>query len=139
MSTLLLTLAGSNECKEMVALTDPTHNAYCKKHNYERMVTTLDDYTFGKLKLIRDLLSSGKWEYIVYLDADTLIANQEIDLTSALPSWAWLGTTIHSVPSSITLFHVQVGVMYWRACPESTAFLDRTRQTGLIFSLIGVQ
>jgi GT2 family glycosyltransferase len=80
-----------------------------------------------KIDLILESIRSGQNSYIIYLDADAIIADFDVDLCSALPDYAWLGLVIHPYAWKRTIWHWNNGVMYIRCSPESLNFFETVK------------
>ena len=79
---------------------------------------------WDKIVLILQALRAGKWEHIIWLDADTLIAHTARDLRSALPADSWLGMVKHGHPAWFNC-----GAMYIRSTPQALAFFEEVWRT----------
>ena len=73
---------------------------------------------WDKISVLRNALRQGKWETIIYLDADTLLIDKTQDLRGALPEGAWLGLVRSEETGLFT------GSLYVRTCAQSKAFFD---------------
>ncbi len=114
----------------------PVHTAYCKRHGfagYMPIPSAVDAAGFspssvGAHSLLRFLVANRNTliqngETVVYLDADTLIVNQDIDLDVALPVGADLAILGGST-------WVNSGVMMMRAGPKIEALLTECFRLG---------
>lgn len=85
--------------------------------------------SWGKVELIRQAMNEGfefedglmSFEYIVWLDADTLIADVNEDLYHACVIGK-IGACWHRIPQ---LNHWNVGALYIHNCPETREFVNR--------------
>jgi hypothetical protein len=110
------------------------HIDYCNKFGYKYIALTdlaaagvqnANYNSFFRMHLILKYLKDPEYSHVIWLDADTIIANTDVDLRWALPDWAWLGMTIHPYADSEDSWHWQSGVMYIRSCRESITFFER--------------
>lgn len=112
---------------EMLQLTEAWHAEYCKKHGidyqciYTNPIPDSDPLkgSWGKIKLIRDALYEG-YEYVFWLDADTLIVDLDADLRSAVEPFK-IGACWHRIPQ---LNHWNVGALYIDNCQETREFIS---------------
>jgi hypothetical protein len=110
---------------EMIEDWRPHHEDYCQRFGYEYraligpQTLTVDARAYSplwvKAALILERLKSGEHDFFFWLDTDAVIADTRVDLRSALPSWAWLGMTIHPYSAGEDVWHWQSGVIYVRA------------------------
>jgi hypothetical protein len=103
------------------------HRAYCKLHGYEYRAEPFQDLTdsWFRFELIHDIMRSGEYSHIFWIDADALVVDHSRDMRDTLPEWAHLALTMHPSSSQLDVVHFQTGVMYWRCCEQSLALLDR--------------
>jgi hypothetical protein len=71
-----------------------------------------------------ELLANRDTEFIVYLDADAIIANASVDLRNALPGNAYLGLVVHPWPWALSGWYWNVGVSYIRNNSVSRLFFE---------------
>jgi len=134
-----MTSGAGTDYERMLSDHDARHRSYCERWGYDlRIVSTIPDYypyetNWYKIDLILEALRSDQNSYIIYLDADAIIADFDVDLCSALPAYAWLGLVIHPYPWKRTIWHWNNGVMYIRCCPEALNFFE------LVKSLAGTE
>lgn len=131
---VLLQVASDLENQERCRLTEPIHRAYCEKWGFQHVIAAPPyaghaQANWDKLKILRSLLAEREGRYVVMIDADALVARDDIDLRSALPSHAFLGVNIHpyvwpSVGDGQRTFHYNCGVLYFRSSPACIEFLD---------------
>jgi galactosyl transferase GMA12/MNN10 family len=112
----------------MISDHTPRHLAYCEKFGFEfRAYTQFIDQSlnvsWNKVLMLRNLLAEGV-PYIVYMDADTMIQNMNLDLREATPPFAWLGLSAHPTAWLGRNFHYNCGVMYIRNVPVAHQFFD---------------
>lgn len=112
---------------EMLKLTEAHHAAYCKRHGfdyqcvYDNPIPDSDPLkgSWGKVKLIKDALDEG-YEYVIWLDADTLIVDMDTDLRDAIEFYQ-IGACWQRIPQ---LHHWNVGALYVDNCKETREFID---------------
>jgi hypothetical protein len=113
---------------EMLKLTEARHAEYCKRYGfdymclYENPVPEQDPLkgSWGKVRLISDALYDG-YDYVVWLDADTLIVDFDADLRDAVVPFH-IGACWHRIPQ---LNHWNVGALYIDNCQETRDFFDK--------------
>jgi len=71
--------------QELGNLTLPSKIDYCKTHGYDFYLQETDfDYSkkiaWARIKIIIEKIKENKWDWILYLDADTMICNHTIRL-----------------------------------------------------------
>ena len=97
------------------------HESYCKRWGFDFIpVTEMADPRWGRLTMVRDLLD--KYEYVVYLDSDTLVANLDVDLRDALPCGDY-GMVMHPFSWPYGSSHWNAGVVYARSTEMTKLFL----------------
>lgn len=111
---------------------------YCARHGYDlhlhkgphpRAEAEGLDLVWSKLPYIEDLLSfsPGAYDWVMWLDADTLIMKEECALEVALPELldhggAYLGAAADH-------FGLNAGVLFVRPCTEAKAFMAHWWET----------
>jgi hypothetical protein len=128
MTTLFLTLGCDDYYDDMVRDHEERHRAYCAKWRYQYLAEDPAEAVrdrFGRIDFLLNHLRSGHYEYVFWIDADTLVADFSHDMRETLPEWAWLALTIHPYPSREDVIHFQTGTMYARSCEESIRFFER--------------
>jgi len=111
---------------EMLEMNVPRNKRYCEKWqmDYEHYVENPllgSDVKFGswaKVQLMLMALQRG-YEYIIWLDADTIIADFDVDLREAC-SPGHIGACWQRIPQ---LHHWNVGALYIQPTPPLAAFL----------------
>lgn len=73
-----------------------------------------------KLRKLHDVLPN--YDIVVWLDADAVIVDHERDISGELDPDEWLGLVEHRFAGRAP-DHFNSGVMVFRSCPESRAFL----------------
>lgn len=121
--TLLLQCA-SSEQNSLLQISQNVHQAYSTKHNID-YVTKIGDQqhdrtkAWDKIFLIRSALLQSKYEYVIFMEEDTLIVDSNISVTTALPPDKWLGMVGIGNPG---MYHY--GALYIRNCSLSKMFFD---------------
>lgn len=126
---LVLQAADTPDFSGMIEDHKARHWAYCARHgyDYDARPNCEGDWVgfWEKLILIRAAVESGEFSHVIWLDADTIIANFEQPLVDALPPWASLGMTAHPYPSMFKEpVHFNAGAMYWRCDEWAARFLE---------------
>ena len=125
----LLVQCVQGEQESLLELTRAYHGAYAKAHNMDYF------YRFGaqqerrhpywdKIAILKEVLQQTHYEYVVWLDADTLIVDPKQDLRKALPGDKWLGLVTHGNPP-----YFNSGVLYLRNTVQCRAFFEAIWQT----------
>ena len=123
---LIQSVAGEQTC--FLDLTRAHHEAYAHAHRMDYVCrygaqTTDRAPHWDKILLILLALRKG-YEYIIWLDADTLIVNSERDLREALPEDAWMGMVRHDTPGEGQHRWYNSGAIYLRNTPKCLAFFE---------------
>lgn len=117
------------EYKPMLELTRQWNTEYCVKHNFDYQCVIdavmpewnpFETGGWAKIELIRRAMKDG-YKYIVWLDADALIKDREIDLRNAVEENK-IGACWHRIPQ---LHHWNVGVMYIHNSEDTRAFVNQ--------------
>jgi hypothetical protein len=98
--------------ENLIQYTLPTTLSYCNKHKVDYQFTNSvvnDEWQMGqggwaKLLLIQKALE--KYQYVVWMDADTIIVNESEDIRCAVKQG--IGATFHQKPEP----HFNVGMLY---------------------------
>ncbi len=100
--------------ERMLELTRPHHEAYCRAWNFEHWSVVSEDARYPmsdgawvKISMIERAFNDG-YEYVVWLDADTLIVDPSVDLRVAIQPEK-IGACWHRIPQ---LNHWNVGALY---------------------------
>lgn len=124
-------VSANTEYINLLKLTAPRNLEYCLQHRFDfEMIVAGDPPKNGdwnKMHLIRDLMEVPEYKYIVWLDADTVIADMSADLRDGCPV-DHIGAVRHILKPPefrIYLDHLNVGALYLYNCPETRAFVDR--------------
>lgn len=121
----------------MLRVTTARHIEYCQRHRFDyEMIISGESPKYGdwaKVQMIRTAmevkLSDGErqYNYIVYLDVDTLIADMKADLRDGCVEKK-IGCCRHVLtnpPYNINLDHLNVGALYLQNTEENRANVDR--------------
>lgn len=116
-----------SEYAEALALTYGRNLAYCQKYNMDYFAcysNIRDDWDWrlggwAKLVLIRDALNNG-YQYVIWLDADSLIADLNTDLRDGCPEFG-VGM-VHHNPIVRPVYNV--GVMYFTNSERVRQFVN---------------
>ena len=116
----------------MLELTRAHHKAYCDKWHmdywckFENPQEEFDPLkgSWGKIELIRCALDEG-YEYVFWLDADTLIVDFETDLRDAVQCNK-IGACWHRIPQ---MNHWNVGALYLDNEYATRTFINEWRKT----------
>ena len=132
--TLLFQHIHSNsKCRRWIGLTLHRSRKYCRAHrmDYRLIIGNIGTLSpageFGHWiipELIKDIIPLG-YQYIIYLDADTIIADMTADLRQACVQDK-IGAVWHNL-SMLTpdLSHFNVGALYISNTPLIKEFVDR--------------
>ncbi|MCW3053740.1 MAG: hypothetical protein JWN14_2910, partial [Chthonomonadales bacterium] len=128
-SDAILIQSAAGEHTNLLKITRAHHEAYARRHHIDfvcRMEAQQQERpaTWDKILLVLQALRSGKWEYVIWLDADTLIVDSAADLRKALPPDIWLGMVKHGNPPWFN-----AGAIYIRNTPKSLAFFEEVWNT----------
>jgi len=103
---------------------------YCLAHkmDFEMIVNgaTPTQGDWDKIRMIRTAMQLP-YQFIIYLDADTLIADMKADLRDGCPPGK-IGACRHILKPEtyrIYLDHLNVGALYFTNCDETRNFVDR--------------
>ena len=113
---------------EVMQINEARNIEYCKRHGMDYQCVYLNPLpnsdpvkgSWGKVKLIQDAMTEG-YDFIFWLDADTLIADMSIDLRNAVEPFH-IGACWQRIPQ---LNHWNVGALYIDNCPETREFIDK--------------
>ena len=112
---------------EVLELVRPHHAEYCFNLDFDyrcEIANPLPDCdpklgSWGKIELIRQAMITG-YEFIIWLDADTLIKDFDVDLRHAIEPGK-IGACWHRIPQ---LNHWNVGALYISNSAETKKFID---------------
>lgn len=112
---------------ELIALAYPRHVGYALRHGFDYLVyvgSTLQREepprgAWEKVFLVQQALERG-YDFVVYLDADTLIANMAVDLREALRDKPFsIGACWHPGRGG----HLNSGVLFFRRTRDAVHFI----------------
>lgn len=117
----VLTIASGGDYQKCVKLGTDSKRDYCQKHGYdfifcEAQVDPSRSIYWSKLLLALQVLETDAYQWIVWLDADTIIMNQDIPLEDIIDKNVnfSIGKDWNGINS---------GVFYLRSCEWSRQFL----------------
>ena len=75
---------------EYIDLHNKSVKSYCEKWNYDYLFYDTCDHNvyWCKMHYVLDALKSGKYDYVVWLDSDTIIKNQNISMDLVLNKYS---------------------------------------------------
>lgn len=118
----VITIASGDEYQKSVKLGTESKENYCKRHGYDFIFCDhpLDDARhvyWSKILLAQNVMKDPKYKWVVWLDADTLIMNQDIPLEDLIDENVnfLIGMDWNGINS---------GVFFIRNCNWSSKFLD---------------
>jgi hypothetical protein len=118
---------------DIAAISVPHMKNYSNYHDYEFRVVERGDYPreghWLKIEAIRDELAAG-FDFVLWLDVDTLIVRTDVDIRSAIQPGADLHMVWHDTPPAIAPPHFNTGVMLIRSSDWSRKFFERVWETG---------
>jgi len=111
---------------KLLELNKERNQKYCQKHGFDYWYEISNPLpnsdpeagSWGKIELIRKGLEAG-YKHVVWLDADTIIANIHADLREACKE-DHIGVCWHRIPQ---LDHWNVGAMYYGNSPRVLEFV----------------
>lgn len=113
----------------LLDISERCHSAYAERHGmtywcirgriHDRSASTWD-----RIPLICAILGMNMFEYVFWLDSDTLIIDHSQDLRDALSKDKWLGMVIHYIPDKLPR-HLNNGVIYIRNTPEASVYFKQ--------------
>jgi len=114
----------------LLKITAARNLEYCLKHkmDFEMAVNGEIPRTghWDAIRMVR-IAMEKPYQYIIYLDADTVIADLNADLRSGCPHEK-IGATRHILKKEaygIDLDHLNVGALYYYNCEATRAFVDK--------------
>jgi ADP-heptose:LPS heptosyltransferase len=121
---------------EMLKLTHDLHNAYAVRHGLTyccvRGPVQSDRHPFwDKIRLIQMMLATG-FEFVVWLDADTLVVRPEIDVRTALRDGPSIGMCQNPLPWGDQPWHYNAGVIMVRNTGTARWFFDEVWRAGQV-------
>ena len=110
----------------MLEMLIPHHQDYCDTHGIEYLPSfeqvtdrPVEVGAWAKVELIRQSLDKG-YQYVVWLDADTMIIDTQTDLRLAVQGRK-IGACWHRIPQ---MSHWNVGALYADNCQETRDFIQ---------------
>ena len=89
-------------------------------HRFSTNRATHGHPSWQKLPLLRSLMSPRAAEWIMWVDADTVVTNYNVEIACDPGAWLIVSRDWGADDGSPW----SAGVMLWRPCPEALAFLD---------------
>lgn len=116
-----IVMAATSSYSEILAINEPLVHKYANRHNLGfNFVKIPDDYErpFSWFKIEVLMYELMYEDYVLWLDADTLIINQEFDINSILEidKLLYVAEDINGM---------NCGVMMWKGCTASIDFLKQ--------------
>lgn len=114
----------------LMRVTASRHLEYCLRHKFDcELIVSGEPLTQGNWDVVRMVRTAMElhYQYIVYLDVDTVIMDLEADLREGCPP-GHIGMCRHVLTKEkwgIDLDHFNVGAVYYSVCPETKAFVDK--------------
>ena len=121
-------------CLEMLSLSDDLHKAYAERHgitfcSFRGPIQGERHPFWNKIRLIQMMLAAG-FEFVVWMDADTLIVRPEIDVRSALRDGAPIAMCRNPLPWRDQPWHYNAGVIMIRNTGAARWFFDEVWRAG---------
>ncbi len=127
MSRAVLIQQATGDSRPLLELSAGRHAAYCQRHRITYW-PVIGDLQFGrhtrwsKIALVCRALEAG-FETVTWLDADTLIVRNEVDIRAALHDGGPLALALHPSPGlNGSPTHWNTGVMVMRNMPRTREF-----------------
>jgi ADP-heptose:LPS heptosyltransferase len=119
---------------QMLDLSHDLHNAYADRHGLtfccvRGPVQTHRAPVWDKVRLIQMMLAAGS-EFVIWLDADTLVVRPELDVRSALRDGAPIGMCRNPLPWGNQPWHYNAGVIMVRNTSAARWFFDEVWRAG---------
>jgi len=128
----VVTLAHSKEYRELVSLGVENKHAYCRQHGYDYIYCeeTLDPSrhpAWSKILLVLKAFENSTYQWVVWLDADTLIMNQDIPLEDLIDERYHfiISKSSNGHESSKDWNRINSGVFFIKNCDWSRQFLTQ--------------
>jgi ADP-heptose:LPS heptosyltransferase len=121
-------------CLEMLNLSHDLYNAYAARHGLTYCcvrgpVQSQRHPFWNKIRLIQMMLAAG-FEFVVWLDADTLVVRPEVDIRSALRDGAPIAMCRNPLPWRDQPWHYNAGVIMVRNTGAARWFFDEVWRAG---------
>jgi hypothetical protein len=136
MPTLCILTAHDSRYEEIAAISAPFMRRLADAHGYTYTALRRDDCVRGagwiKIEPILDVLSSGKFDFLLWLDADAMPVRTDVDVLTVARSDADLHMAWHRPLAQTTNdpAHYNTGVMLIRASDWSRRFFEAVWQVG---------
>jgi len=119
---------------QMLDISNDLHNAYAARHGLSfccvRGPVQADRHPFwDKVRLIQMMFATG-FELVVWLDADTLIVEPDVDVRTALRTGGPIGMCRNPLPWGDQPWHYNAGVIVVRNTGTARWFFDEVWRAG---------
>ena len=133
--SLTLVQCASGRFVDLQKQTSPHHQEYCNNHGYNYLVHYgRVQNRFGpmwdKVLLISDALKYS--EMVVWMDTDSLIVNQTMELEFAFQDVQHIGHCKHGEKWKDNFWHYNCGVGFYRKNDSVFEFLNRVWERGIV-------
>jgi hypothetical protein len=130
---LIIQHANGRYC-EMLQIAFPRHSEYARRHGFVYWCLTGDitperPVVWTRIALISHALRL-RYDYVVWLDADTLIVDMDTDFREAADEFKVLGMCRHPMPWGNTNWHYNTGVILSKNNAQSRDILRKTWNSG---------
>ena len=133
MPSLCILTAYNSRYEEIAAISQPSMRQFADIYGYELAVIGRDDCVrrggWIKIEPILEVLA-GDFEFVLWLDADTMFARIDVDVRTVAEPDADLYMSWHCPPSGGDLPHYNSGVMLIRNSDWSRHFFEQVWKTG---------
>jgi hypothetical protein len=131
---VLVIQQGDSRCGEMLELTVKRHMAYARKHNMEfwcqmGRVQSERPPVWDKIILLQQALRKN-YNLVVWIDADAMIVNLNVDLREALSEFSHVGLCRYEGKWRDRGWHHNAGVIFVRNGPLAGKFFDEVWNSG---------
>jgi len=118
---------------DYIKLHDWSFEEYCKKNGYEYIRLNNCEKSVAttywcKIFKVNELLSSDKYDYVVWVDSDTIIVNKDVSVDSLISKYGEkdiiIGIDLHIVPELIILNMYNAGVFFIKNSDIGKNFLS---------------
>lgn len=119
---------------QMLSLSYDLHNSFAARHALtfccvRGSVQFNRPPAWDKIRLIQMMLAAGS-EFVVWLDADTLVVRPEIDVRTALRDGSPIGMCRNPLPWADQPWHYNSGVIFVRNTADARWFFDEVWRAG---------
>lgn len=115
------------------------HSEYAKRHDILYKVSFGDvvperNPNWGRFPLLIETLKAGYADVVIWMDADTVIAdeNPNYTLRDATDEFLFFGAVMHPEEWHDQPYHMNMGVMFLRNCERTIKFLEAVNVRGKI-------